>query len=55
MEISSEFANQQEVEAAVMQVWEKVNENEKKELKLKKDQTKQRKNENTEDMKLEQT
>ena len=36
MEISSEFANQQEVEAAVMQAWEKANENEKKEFKLKK-------------------
>ena len=55
MEISSEFANQQEVEAAIMQAWEKANENEKKEFKLKKEQAKQRKNENIEDMKLEQT
>ena len=38
-----------------MQAWEKVNENEKKEFKLKKEQAKQRKNENIEDMKLEQT
>ena len=55
MEISSEFSNQQEVEAAIMEAWEKANENEKKEFKLKKEQAKQRKNENIEDMKLEQT
>ena len=55
IEILSEFANQQEVEAAIMQAWEKANENEKKEWKLKKEQAKQRKNENIEDMKLEQT
>ena len=55
IEISSEFANQQEVEAAIMQAWEKVNENEKKEFKLKKEKAKQRKNENIEDWKLEQT
>ena len=36
MEISSEFANQQEVEAAVMQAWDKTNKNEKKEFKFKK-------------------
>ena len=46
MEISSEFANQQEVEAAIMQAWEKANENEKKELKLKKN------NQNRERMKI---
>ena len=55
MEISSEFANQQEVEAAIMQAWEIAKENEKKKFKLKKEEVKQRKNENIEDMKLEQT
>ena len=55
MEILSEFANQQEMEAAIMQAWEIANENEKKKFKLKKEQAKQRKNENIEDMKLEQT
>ena len=34
MEISSEIANQQEVEAAVMQAWEKANDKEKKKFKL---------------------
>ena len=34
-----------------MQAWKKANENEKKEFKLKKEQAKQRKNENIEDMK----
>ena len=43
------------MEATVIQTWEKANENEKKEFKLKKEQAKQIKNENTEDMKLEQT
>ena len=43
------------MEAAIMQAWEKANKNEKKEFKLKKKQAKQRKNENIEDMKLEQT
>ena len=38
-----------------MQAWEKANENEKKVFKLKKEQAEQRKNENIEDMKLEQT
>ena len=38
-----------------MQALEKANEDEKKEFKIKKEQAKQRKNENTEDMKLEQT
>ena len=55
MEISSEFTNKQEVEESVMQALEKANENEKKEFKLQKGQVKQRKNENTEDMKLELT
>ena len=34
MEISSEITNQQEVESAVMQEWEKANENEKKDFRL---------------------
>ena len=33
-----------------MQAWEKANENEKREFKLKKEQANKRKNENTEDM-----
>ena len=45
MEISSEIANQQEVETAVMQALVKANENYRKEFKLKKEQAKQREKE----------